>query len=282
MRLRFAPLLFLIAAFTARGTTLIVNDPFTDGSRSNTNGGDPLGLVYYMGQTTSSLTVTDDSNGIGSGNALLFSPAPNAGFGKFLAYFGPVTLTNAGDSVTVTFNYRFMVAPTNINAGLRMGLYNSNGTRQTNDAADTTVPGPGDRSDDVGYGFQSNPGTNSSNGTSAYSEAAGNDILGGASPSQTANVGTAGASVNSGTNTHFAFFQIALQPNGNLALTAYIDNGLAAYASIAAASVFTNVFDEIGWEEGGTGFSVPLLFDNVNIVTTSSSDFDPMRTAWWQ
>ena len=282
MRLRLAPLLFLIAAVTARGATLIVSDPFTDGSRSNTNGGDQLGLVYYMGQTTSLLTVTNDANGIGSGNALLFNPAPNAGFGKYLAYLGPVTLTNAGDSVTVTFNYRFMVAPTNISAGLRMGLYNTMGTRQTNDASDTTVPGPGDRSDDVGYGFQSNPGLSSSTGTSAYSEAAGNDILGGASPSQTSNIGTAGASVNSGTNTHFAFFQIALQPGGSLALVAYLDNGLAANASIAAASVFTNVFDEIGWEEGGTGFSVPLLFDNVNIVTTSSSDFDPMRTAWWQ
>ena len=69
-----------------------------------------------------------------------------------------------GDSVTLTFNYRFLIAPTNINAGLRAGLYNSNGTRQTNDASDTGVPGPGDRSDDVGYGFQSNPGTNSTNG----------------------------------------------------------------------------------------------------------------------
>ena len=95
------------------------------------------------------------------------------------------------------------------------------GTRQTTDASDTTIPGPGDRSDDVGYGFQSNPGTNSTSGTSVYSEAAGNDILGGASPSQTANQGTAGGSVNSGTNTHFALFQIALQPGGNLALTAY-------------------------------------------------------------
>jgi hyaluronate lyase len=282
MRLRLLLLLFLIAAVSSWGATLLVNDPFTDGSRSNTNGGDALGLVYYMGQTNSTLTVTNDSGGIGSGNALFFNPAPNAGFGKFLAYFGPVTLTNAGDSVTVTFNYRFLVAPTNINAGLRTGLYNTMGTRQTNDASDTTVPGPGDRSDDVGYGFQSNPGTNSSTGTSTYSEAAGNDILGGASPSQTSNVGTAGASVNSGTNTHFALFQIALQPNGNLALVAYLDNGLAANASIAAASVFTNVFDEIGWEEGGTGFSVPLLIDNVNIVTTSASDFDPLRIAWWQ
>src|ERR1700733_8698584 len=93
-------LFWFTAALAASGATLIVNDPFTDGSRSNTNGGDPLGLVYYMGQTSSSLTVADDSGGIGSGNALLFSPAPNAGFGKFLAYFGPVTLTNAGDSVT--------------------------------------------------------------------------------------------------------------------------------------------------------------------------------------
>jgi hyaluronate lyase len=274
-------LFWFTAALAASGATLIVSDSFTDGSRSNT-GGNPLELVYYMGQTSSTLTVTNAGAPFGTSNALYFSPAPNSGFGKFLAYFGPVTLANPGDSVTLTFNYRFLVAPTNINAGLRAGLYNSNGTRQTNDASDTGVPGPGDRSDDVGYGFQCNPGLNSISGNSVYSEAAGNDILGGASPSQTSNQGTAGASVNSGTTVHFALFQMALQPNGNLALTSYIDNGLAAYASIAAASVFTNVYDEFGLEEGGTGFSVPLLIDNLNIVTTSSTDFDPLRIAWWQ
>jgi len=43
-------LCWLLAA-AARGSTVIVSDPFTDGSRTNGTGGDPLGPVYYMGQT---------------------------------------------------------------------------------------------------------------------------------------------------------------------------------------------------------------------------------------
>lgn len=282
MLIRYSLLILLAAGLTAGGAQIVVHDPFTDGNRSNTTGGDTLGLVYYMGQTASTISITNDSGGIGTGNAMLFVPQTGAGFQKFLAYFGPVTLTNPGDSITVTFNFRFLTNPPNLNSGLRMGLYNTMGSRQTNDASDTGVPGPGDRSDDVGYGFQSNPGSNAFNGTVCFSEMSSNDILGGASPSQTANTGTDGDSFNCGTNSHFALFQIALQPSGNFALTSYIDNGQAAYAIIPAASVFTNVFDEFGLEEGGTGFSVPLLFDNLTMVTTSSNDFDMLRTNWWQ
>src|SRR5580700_8984121 len=134
MRLRCSLLFFLMAAFAAPGATLIVSDSFTDGSRTNT-GGNPLELVYYMGQTTSTLFVTND-NAFGTSNSLCLVPAAGAGFGKFLAYFNPVTLTNPGDSITLTFDFRFMAAPTNINAGLRAGLYNNDGVYQTNDATD--------------------------------------------------------------------------------------------------------------------------------------------------
>jgi hyaluronate lyase len=264
----------------ASGASLLVSDPLTDGNRLNASSGDSQGLVWYMGQTSGTLEVADDGAGIGTGNALRFTPA--AAWGKFLAYFGPATLANPGDSVTLSFNFRFATPPTNISAGFRVGLYNSMGTRQTADASDPGVPGAGNRSDDVGYGFQANPGANSTTGLNVYSEAAGNDILGGASPSQTANVGTAGTSFNFGTNRHFALFQIARQPNGNLALTAYLDNGLAAAASVSAGSVFTNTFDEIAMEQGGAGWWVPLLVDNVSLVTTSGADFDLLRANWWQ
>jgi hyaluronate lyase len=280
MKLPCRCLVLLLAAFSAHASTLVVSDPFTDGSRTNTTGGDPLGLVWYMGQTWGTLTVADDSAGIGTGNALLLTPT--AAWAKALAYFGPVALTNPGDSVSLSFNFRFTAPPTNIAAGLRVGLYNSMGTRQTTDAVDTGVPGPGDRSDDVGYGFQTNPGTNLATGLNVYSEAAGNDILGGSAPSQTSNTGTAGTSFASGTNTHFALFQIALQPSGGLALTAYLDNGLAASGSIPAASVLTNTFDEVAFEEGGSGWWAPLFIDNLNIVTTSASDLGLLRTNWWQ
>jgi hyaluronate lyase len=268
-------LLLLLATLPAHGATVLVSDPFTDGSRANTNGGDPLGLVYYMGQSWGALTVTNDDAGIGSGNALLLSPT--AGWGRCLAYVGPVTLAAAGDSVTLSFDYRFLVAPTNINAGLRVGLYNSLGTRQGTDTSDT-----GFRSDDVGYGFQSNPGTNSPTGTTLYSEAAGNDILGGASPSHTANQGTAIPALNSGTSTHSAQFQIARQPDGDLALSCQLDSGPVATATIPAASVLTNAFDEFAIVEAGTAFFVPMVIDNLTLTTTGADDFDKLRVKWWQ
>ncbi|HTB84791.1 MAG TPA: polysaccharide lyase 8 family protein [Candidatus Sulfotelmatobacter sp.] len=270
--------LLLAVAGTAFGYGILVDDTYSTGNRTN-NTGNPLGLVYYMGQPTGTLIVTNDSAGIGSSNALFMAPA--ADWEKYLAYFGPVTLTNAGDAVTMSFDIRFTSQPTNLNSGFRCGLYNSMGTRQTTDASDTTVPGPGDRSDDVGYGFQTNPGTNQINGLDVYSEAAGNDILGGASPSQTANQGTDGQTFVFGATKHHIMFQIALEPNGNLALGCQIDGGNLAFASITAATVLTNSFDELCLGEGGTGNSTPWFIDNLVITTNSSSDYDTMRTNWW-
>jgi hyaluronate lyase len=264
----------------ARGAVTLVNDPFSDGSRSNAAGGDALGLVYYMGTAGGALTVTNDASGIGAGNALLYAPDAGAGFGKYLAYFGPVTLANAGDSITLRLDYRFLRSPPNLSAGLRIGLYNAMGTRQLADGA-TTASGPGNRNDDVGYGFQTNPGLASASGTSAYSEAAGNDILGGASPSHTAGQGTAGASVNSGTARHSALLQISLQAGGDLLVSAQVDGGAMANTTIPAASVLARTFDELCIGEGGTGFDVPWLVDNVSLASTTADDFDKLRTAWW-
>jgi hyaluronate lyase len=264
---------------TATAATVIVSDPFTDGSRTNAGGGDPLDLVYYMGQSWGTLAITNDDAGIGTGNALLLTPT--TGWSRCLAYFGPVSLVSPGDSVTVSFDYRFAVAPTNINAGLRAGLYQSMGTRQSTDASDTGS-GVGNRSDDVGYGFQTNPGTNAATATTVYSEAAANDILGGASPSHTANQGSPAPSLNSGTNRHSALFQISRQPNGDLALSAQLDGAAAAAATIPAASILTNRFDEFALAEAGTGFFVPLLLDNLTISTTAADDFDRLRVKWWQ
>ncbi len=275
MKLRCLPLVCWLLGGAAQGATVIVSDPYTDGSRLNTTGGDALGLVYYMGQTSGGLTVTNDDGGMGSGNALLLLPVTS--WARGLAYFGPVTLAQAGDSMVVSFDYRFLAVPTNIAAGFRAGLYNSLGTRQSADGGDT-----GFRSDDVGYGFQSNPGTNSATGTSLFSEAAGNDILGGASPSHTANQGTAIASLNSGTNRHSAWLQIARQPNGDLALCCQLDGGAVASATVAAASVLTSAFDEFAFAEAGTGFFVPLAIDNLRIITTAAEDCDQLRVKWWQ
>ena len=46
----------LLLAGAAGRADVIVNDPFTDGSRSNATGGDPQGLVYYSSSATAGCT----------------------------------------------------------------------------------------------------------------------------------------------------------------------------------------------------------------------------------
>ena len=49
---RGAHLCALLLGLQAASGDVLVDDPFTDGSRTNTGGGDPLGLVYYRNTTT--------------------------------------------------------------------------------------------------------------------------------------------------------------------------------------------------------------------------------------
>src|SRR6186713_1578846 len=164
--------LFLLSLAWPAFAATIVSDPFTDGSRSNATGGDTQGLVWYLAQSTGSLSVAVDA-GIGSGNALLFTPASQGQ--KIVTNFPPVTLLNGGESLSLTFDLRYDAAPVNQSGGLRLGLFDSKGTRTTSD-------GGSNRTDDVGYVMMINPAVNGTSMTVA-SEASGNDILGGASPS---------------------------------------------------------------------------------------------------
>lgn len=71
---------------------VLVNDPFTDASRTNLTGGDTWGMVYYASSSTAGwLTVTNDPV-LGSGNALRF--APTTTFARFIGHFGPIQPLN--------------------------------------------------------------------------------------------------------------------------------------------------------------------------------------------
>lgn len=113
---RFIRFLLFVCIFTTLPlrSAVLVDDPFTDGSRNNLTGGDPLGSVWYLGTNVSNaVTVVDDTAGIGEG--LAFKLAPPGNFYKALTFFprtGPlVRLNYPGDSISVTFDYRFPVAP---------------------------------------------------------------------------------------------------------------------------------------------------------------------------
>ncbi|EPX61679.1 hypothetical protein D187_010298 [Cystobacter fuscus DSM 2262] len=236
---------------------VVLNEPFTDGSRSNTSGGDTQGGVWYYDSTTPELSVVNDAGGLGSGNALRL--APTSGFHKLLTFFSPQTLAVAGDTITVTFDYRFPVAPGSSGGGLRVGLLSSGGTRQTADG--------GSRSDDKNYGFSTNAGGNSGTGTGVAYEGAGDDVLGGSGAGARIGFGTAGDSVASGTKKHSAFLQVTRLTTGALLVQARLDNlGLAS--GVHAAPVLTYVFDGFALGFGGTDYYPTLLLDNV-VVTTS-------------
>lgn len=248
-----------------------MEDPFTDGSLTNKTGGDTQGLVWYTGSTSMSLGVTNDNAGIGSGNALIFSPT--ADLQKFMACFPPVSLINTGDFIQVNFDFRYVTAPANVGAGLRLGIYNTYLTRAYVNGSSAT------RNDDAGYGLITNPGTNAAQ-TQVYYENPGNDILGGSTPSFTTSFGIAGDSLNCGTNKHSAEVRIVRLVNGDLGISARLDNGITATGWVAAASVLTYRFDEFALGCGsGVGLRVPFLLDNLQI-TAVAEDFDRLRSKW--
>ena len=283
-RLRAAGLAWIIALLHAflpgAWAGVIVNDPFTDGMRTNTSGGDIQGLVYYAsGGTAGWLVVTNDSAGIGSSNALLLNSLATYGHG--LGYFAGVQLTNSGDTLQLNMDFRFgSAAPNNTWAAFRVGFYDSRLTRMTADGS--TTPGY----DDVGYGcFLSNPALAGSN-LSVYSESAGinDDILGGPSPSGLVAAGGTGTSPGCGTSKHTLFLQITRLLSGDLSVRAAVDAGTGAQATISAASVLTYTFDEFGFGRGNT--NTPIFVDNILISYTAATNvgaeaFVTLRQKWF-
>ncbi|MES2310415.1 MAG: hypothetical protein V4507_16300, partial [Verrucomicrobiota bacterium] len=223
--------LMLVPSFSAS----IINDTFTDGGR--TNGADLADMNWLMLTTTSSVAVADDSAGIGSGNALKFSTGGT--FRGLVGLFGSNTQLGVGDTITVSFNYRYNTAPTSSGAGLRFGIFDDGGTPQTSDGSESGI-----RFNDAGYGANLNPGAAGSS-LSLHKESAGDEILGGTAPNGIVNFGTAGASIVSGITSHSATLSISRDVSG-LNLACNID-GLSS-ATGSDTSPLTNQFSYFGLE----------------------------------
>jgi autotransporter-associated beta strand protein len=245
-------ILALLVPASVSAQTLL-DDPFTDGSRSNATGGDTSGAVWFS--TGPLLTVADDSAGIGTGNALRFDG--NA-FSKLMAFFQPVTLAAVGQTLSLSFDYRFTVAPSST-SDFRVGLGNSNNTRQTADGGSTI------RHDDWNYGYNTNPGLVGSN-TRLCQEPAGDDTLGGNGAGQRIPIGTAGAGISSATTKHTAQLKITRQIDGSLSLQSQIDTEVQALATHPVNSVLGYTFDEVLIGYGNTTGTV--FIDNVRLTLT--------------
>jgi hypothetical protein len=107
-------------------------DGFTDGGR--TNGSDTLDSAWWTiyppgGGTAPTLSVVDDSTGIGAGNALFVDNVTNSAQSAaklIVSAFPRATLTNVGDQLTISFQVRFAnIAASHAQNFFRFGPYDS-------------------------------------------------------------------------------------------------------------------------------------------------------------
>jgi hypothetical protein len=224
---------------------------FTDGNRTD-NAADADDTAWYsMGAAGTALSVADDAV-IGSGNALKLAPT-SYGQGFLGKLPSPVTLAD-GQSLKLGFQWRFTGTTNTNQAGrLRFGLYNSGGTPTVSDANTTT------RSNDKGYMASTNPGADSSSGTTLGREAASDEILMGGGITS---LGTPGSSINGGTSAHAG--ELTITRSGSaLVLAARIDGQPAAAATDATPLTYT--FDEVAFSIGLGNYTTPspLVVDSV-------------------
>jgi len=137
---RFFPLIWAFFCLPARLVAVgdVLLDPFDDGSRFDA--ADPSDVDWYEVSGVSTISVVNDSAGIGSGNAM---EVVTSGSAKVLGSFPPVHLSEIGQSLRLSLDFR-LVSVVSVDEWLRFGLYDSGGTAFTGDNAGT-------EGDDDGY-----------------------------------------------------------------------------------------------------------------------------------
>lgn len=237
----------------------VVNDPFTDGARSD--GADPQDIVWRT-VGTPTVAIVNDAAGLASGNAMQLTSTTT-----FQALIGhcPWIYLNNGDSVMLSFRWRF-TGTTGLNQArvLRFGLHEFNGTPAITDNTGATV-------NDRGYFIAANAGATGSN-TSINRETGADPVLSG---NDVTVIGSAGASVVAGTTAHSATFTITRSGN-SLSFSANIDGQAAASAT--DASPVTYAFDQVGILLGGGSVTSPLVVDNVEIKYSRGNIAPPAET----
>lgn len=98
-----------------------VNDGFDSATATAGNDGDDAFDTAWSGSTVSIATDTT----FNTGKALNVDTTGT--FGGAKGAFTARSLPNNGDAITLSFDFRYTAAPTNVAAGLRFGLYNSTG-----------------------------------------------------------------------------------------------------------------------------------------------------------
>lgn len=253
----------------ASAAVLTLTDPFTDGVRAG--GSDNSGILWYDRSTSSTMTIVNDAV-IGTGNALELTLTNTTVTSRgFMGVLSGLTLDllNTGDSINLTFDFRFIptainsggttTAPGSSNSGLTFGLYNSNGTisggdnsmNQDNDFGFRADFGTGANSN-IFIGKEDNTTSGTAGGTGTTSS--GDTLTVGLNP------GSIPVNIND-FEKHSAQFRLTKSAAGVDILVGFDGNTVATGTSVAP---FTS-FDEIMFSQGG-GSSFRI--DNVVLTFT--------------
>lgn len=155
----FVPL--AVMCLSSANAAVQLTENFTDGNL--TGGADNSGIAWYARSGSATLSIANDpSPGFGAGNALLME---RAGAGTIVnrgvigVLTNAITLSNPGDTVTLSFSFRFTTtagstSPFSDTEGLTFGFYNSNGTV-------VAANGSSASDNDLGYRAEFGSGTDS-------------------------------------------------------------------------------------------------------------------------
>ncbi|WAC18811.1 PEP-CTERM sorting domain-containing protein [Luteolibacter sp. SL250] len=155
----FAPL--AAVCLSSADAAILLTDNFTDGNL--TGGTDNSGIAWYARSGNATLGIANDpSPGFGTGNALVME---RAGAGTIVnrgiigVLTNGITLSNPGDTVTLSFSFRFTTtasstSPFSDTEGFTFGFYNSNGTP-------VSANGSSASDNDLGYRAEFGSGTDS-------------------------------------------------------------------------------------------------------------------------
>jgi len=216
---------------------------------------------------------TDSTTGPNEGSAdkaMYVSPSSSAT--GYIAKFTATTLA-VGDTLTLSFDYRFTIAPsTGTASGVRFGLYDSKGTDYTVPTADTydnndkgyRVYSAASSSSLAGSLSKEDGGDGSGNAGSAGGGSGDNTLLG--SPTnfnQSTTTARYSFSITRDSATQVSF---GLSINGT--------NRLSSSVTDSSSAIFT--FDELLI---GAGTATAYAFDNVTVVFTPSAVPEPSAYA---
>jgi len=220
---------------------IVISDDFESGNPG-----------YFRNGSAAQLFTTDDSSGIGSGDALQHNPNGNS-FRKIIRTYSPFTLSNVGDSIEVNFDLRYPSgSPTANSQGFRFGFYNSNGTLPTADGQDLTGND---------FGYYSALGTGGTAGRFIF-ETEANGFLGGGTQNQLIAAGTTTINDASVREVGFSLERVSTGLSIDLSL-----NG-SSILSFIDTTPTTYTFDQIGIGLGGVSATDDnYRIDNLQLTT---------------